>query len=342
MVRPAVPWRILAGLYSLIFATGAVVTAVVAWSPLDVVVGPALWAVALGFLIVAIGVVYGLTGRNPAIATLALCIGAMMVGGQVARVLDFVTKAMGYPLADATLASWDALLGLDWRSYHDWLLEHEHLAAFLAWLYKPTQLFVAAAIILLTVRGRLREAASFALAIAVTLVICVVIGGFLPAVGPYGYFGVPDHGTASWMEAIRDIATGKVTQIDLANLPALTTFPSYHSAVAILIVLASWKVGRIGGALAVVNLIWLVGVPVWGDHYFIDIFAGVAIGVLCHVALFGWLCRKTVGLAAPGPVKVALAPALLTEASGFAPPPEDAAPGSPERLRDTGPPSARA
>ena len=289
MARSPVPWDVLAALYSIVFVTALGVALVVAWGPLDVILGPAVWAVLLGFLVVFIGLGYGLSGRNAAIATMALTIGAMVVGGQVARVLDFETKAMGFPLADATLASWDAWLGLNWRGYYDWQAQHGEISFVLEWLYRPTQLFVAATVVLLTVRGRHRDAATFGVAIASALVICVVIGGFFPAVGPYGYFGIPDHGIAPWAALLPDIVGGRVTVAYLAKLPALTTFPSYHSAVAILAALACRRAGRVGIALSVVNLVWLAGVPVWGDHYFVDVIAGVLIGALCHFALFRWL-----------------------------------------------------
>jgi hypothetical protein len=177
MVRPRVPWDLLSALYSIILTAGAIVVAIIAAGPLDVIVGPAVWSALLGLLVAAIGLVYGLTGRNAAISTMALILGALISGGQVARVLDFVTKATGFPLADAWLARWDARLGLDWRAYHDWMLQHAQLAMMLGVLYRPTQLFVAATVIVLTVKNLHREAATFALAIVISLLICVVVGG---------------------------------------------------------------------------------------------------------------------------------------------------------------------
>jgi hypothetical protein len=294
VTSPRVPWELLAALYIIIFVAGLAAWAVVVAGPLDVIVGPAAWSVMLGLFVVAIGLGYGLSGRNTAISTMALILGAMMIGGQIARVLDFLAKAMGYPLADGALAAWDARMGLDWRAYYDWMADHKRFSAVLGILYQPTQIFVVATVILLTLKRLHRAAATFGLAIAASLLVCVVAGGFFPAVGPYGYFGVPDHGIAPWMTAITAVTKGEMTVADLRDLPALTTFPSYHSAVAILNALACWRVGRTGNLLSALNLLWLVGVPVWGDHYMVDVVAGVAIALICYVLLFRLPAEKPI------------------------------------------------
>jgi membrane-associated phospholipid phosphatase len=58
------------------------------------------------------------------------------------------------------------------------------------------------------------------------------------------------------------------------------SFPSFHAAAAILFLWAFWPVRWIWPIAMVANCAMLLATPIGGGHYFVDIFAGIAIAAI--------------------------------------------------------------
>ena len=278
-----VPWRALGVLYAILLAAAITDIVVIAYNG-NTLLAHGLWSdYAFASLFVALGVFYLRVRRSAQIATLLFVVSALIYGGPVIMVLDFVTKAMGYPLADQMLANWDDSLGLDWVAYERWFSSHPWLSASTGFLYSGSTLVLLIAFVALAWYGRLQQMLRLAVSSATTLLVSLVIGGFLPAAGPHHFYGVPDGGKAFWVDEIIRVVTERPHVIVLSGQPPLTTFPSYHTTLAVLVIMACWSLPRFGPLFALFNLSWALAIPVWGSHYPIDMVAGTSIAVLGHV-----------------------------------------------------------
>jgi hypothetical protein len=231
-------------------------------------------------LFLAVGAFYMKTGRSPQIATLLFVVAALVFGGPAILILDFVTKTMGYPLADAALGAADDALGLNWVAYEHWFSRHALLSLTAGFLYSGSTLVLLIAFVALAWCRRLDEMLRLAISASVTVILCTVVGGFLPAAGPHRLYGVSDGGKAYWVDTIVRVVTERPREIVLHGQPPLTTFPSYHTALGVLVIVACCRIRHFGPAFALFNLYWMLAVPVWGSHYFIDMIAGGAIALL--------------------------------------------------------------
>ena len=68
-----------------------------------------------------------------------------------------------------------------------------------------------------------------------------------------------------------------IRHIDFAELAGIVTFPSFHAAAAVLYLWAFWPVRWFGPIAIVANCAMLLATPIGGGHYFVDVFAGIAI-----------------------------------------------------------------
>ena len=77
---------------------------------------------------------------------------------------------------------------------------------------------------------------------------------------------------------------GVLRHLDLLGLGGIVTFPSFHAASAVLYFWALWPVRWFRPLVVLANGLMLAATPINGGHYFIDLFAGVAVAVLAIVA----------------------------------------------------------
>ena len=84
------------------------------------------------------------------------------------------------------------------------------------------------------------------------------------------------------------------------KLTGIVTFPSFHAATAALYLWAFWPVRWFRPVAVVANVGMLLATPLGGGHYFIDVFAGIAVAAAAIIAaqwIAGLLTRP-----APQPV----------------------------------------
>jgi len=64
----------------------------------------------------------------------------------------------------------------------------------------------------------------------------------------------------------------------------IISFPSFHAALGIVFIVALWSVPVLRWIATATNVLMILATPVDGGHYFIDVFAGIGIAVLCLYA----------------------------------------------------------
>src|SRR4249920_652744 len=115
------------------------------------------------------------------------------------------------------------------------------------------------------------------LALMVTIVISILV----PAIGNYQLLGltpadVPNVNVTAFLLGQHDIPAvrdGSLRDLELLKLAGIVTFPSFHTASAVLYAWAFAPVRFLGPAALVMNTL-IASTPVLGGHYLIDVAAG--------------------------------------------------------------------
>lgn len=254
------------------------------WGALAVLTGvAAAWIVAAGMrvgsagllgetgaiaLLGTIAVVYARTGRSLPIARAAEASAQLIATGVVMEVLSYLATRVAGPLRDAALARADAALGFDWDAWTRGAHAHPAVALVLAAAYASMVPQLAAAALYLGLR---RQPDLLLGTMVVSGAVTIALSGLVPALGHLPHAPhVPDF------LALR---AHTMRTIDLARLQGLISFPSYHAALAVVLIVALWSDRVLRWAVLALDAVMLLATISEGGHYLIDVVAGVGIAL---------------------------------------------------------------
>ena len=200
------------------------------------------------------------------------------------RFYNHLTMSLALPLADDTLDALDKALGLDWYGYALWFAEFKPWHSIIRLPYAHTTQSVAVIFVLLVLFGGREKAVEFGALLFLGALIAVSVAAFFPAEAAMVRYMdaqlLSIYGTNTGvyhMDAFTALRSFTPVTLDFSNLPGLATFPSFHTITGLLIVYAC----RGAGIPLALACLWtgamLLGTPVYGGHYFVDIFAGAAV-----------------------------------------------------------------
>ncbi len=294
-LRPLLPGR--AAVLCLVLAMG-VSAALIAKGPSYLDVQSLVPTVQRGAVLVGlIGLLLVSPGLGNPVAhrlVLVLCgIVFLIVAWDAIRILNHTTMALNYPLADDMLDGWDRALGLDWLGYFNLVAATPWLRDAMAWSYTSlTYLSVVAYLLMCLLRDH-RRSIYFLESFALTAVVCTLSGAFFPARAAVDrYFGADADFAAFPLEpglyhlvSLERLREGMPVELVLGQMPGLVTFPSFHTAAGVLMVVATWRSWLFLPALAY-SALMIGSTPVFGGHYFVDLVAGalVALGIALGLA----------------------------------------------------------
>lgn len=270
------------------------------------------WAIALVLLIAAVDVAWlSLTslslsprGMAPAvngiICALALLIVSRMLGlsgrirmllngllfillaWPVLRVFNHLAMTTAFPLADPFLSAADGALGLDWLAYVRWADASPALLQLMDWAYSSLTGYSCLAFVLLLFLVGVERAREFVLLFLLTAVAATTIGMFFPAEAAMTFYA-PDPALfrsidgqtgAYHLDMLARLRTDPDHVLVLSALPGLTTFPSFHTAMGVVVVYCARGSRPLFVPMLVLNGLMIASTPVYGSHYFVDIVAG--------------------------------------------------------------------
>jgi membrane-associated phospholipid phosphatase len=162
-----------------------------------------------------------------------------------------------------------------------------------------TAQLVGAALVLV-VAGRMRDLDRFFIVFACASISAEALSVLLPTLGPI--WALADHArftnlptlgrtTAAIVLALRDKTLGT---IDFEAVNGIISFPSMHAAVAIIVPYTVRWSRWMFWPIAALNAVMLASAVPSGNHYLVDIIAGVAVAVVaiaCGRAIQGSLDR---------------------------------------------------
>jgi hypothetical protein len=214
--------------------------------------------------------------------------------------LTYVAAAADLPMQDAALHALDRALGLDWMAWFNFFYERHTLLVITVLAYSMIGWPVFGAPIVLGWTRRYRRLQEFTLAFAIALVTTTVISAFVPAMGTYDLLKfMPDPEVftpGAYLTQLHDlpmVRDGTLRHLSLTDLGGIVTFPSFHAAAAALYLWAFWPVRWVGPTAAVANIAMLVATPIGGGHYFVDVFAGIAVAAVSIAAATAIASRLT-------------------------------------------------
>jgi hypothetical protein len=217
------------------------------------------------------------------LASLAEYFALLICAATVILVAIYIGMANAGPLWDKNFVAADRALGFDWLGWFDVIRAHSGLYRVLDRLYHNIGLVALYFVILTSLMGntaRLREI--FWLLFVAGLL--TALGGWAwPALGPFQQFGLQSHG--SFLPEMRHLLSRRDLNFSLSQLQGVVSFPSYHTVLALGLMMAFRGMGITGVIVMAACGAMLFSIPFFGGHYLVDMLAGAAVTALSFAAI---------------------------------------------------------
>lgn len=210
----------------------------------------------------------------------------------VGALLSYLMATLGFPLQDAAFQAADRSLGLDWLAYLKAVDARPWLGALFSFAYASFIPQVLLLIMVLSFTGRGEAARIMVLAMMISGVVTIVISGFVPAMAMFVHLGLgpadyPNLSPAASFVHVADmqaLRAGAPFTLDLGRAEGIITFPSYHAALGLLMLLGACAHRWLRWPFIGLNLAMIAATPIDGGHYFVDVLAGLVIASAAYVA----------------------------------------------------------
>ncbi|MGU3468815.1 phosphatase PAP2 family protein [Methylobacterium sp. C33D] len=224
------------------------------------------------------------------ISTTLSLIAKLIAFSALATLLSYAVAATDRPTWDQTFLAWDQTLGLDWFAYLNFIQSHPILKAICRAAYQSVIIQTFVAVGVLGLSGNLKRAEEFVLSYAIAGLIAIAASGLMPAIAMFIHIGSDDAFArlvdAPFVATIKSLRDGSLTIITLEQMDGVITFPSFHTALGVIFGYSFWVLPKWRWIGVAVNVLLIAGTPINGGHYFVDILAGVVVGI---VAI--WIAR---------------------------------------------------
>ncbi|TGP48365.1 phosphatase PAP2 family protein [bacterium M00.F.Ca.ET.230.01.1.1] len=213
----------------------------------------------------------------------------------------YLASATDRPLMDQTLAALDAVIGFDWRAFLGFTNRQPLVADTLVFAYHALGRQLPLLFILLGFAKRPRLTEFIAL-LAVSGALTGILMSWVPAAGAYAYFQpqpadfsnfTARAGMWHFTELMR-IRSGQPFDLLVTRAEGLVTFPSYHTALGIMVVYALRDYRWLFWPVGCLNAVMIVSTLPEGGHHLIDVIAGVMVAAVSILAV-----RFVAGYGAP-------------------------------------------
>jgi membrane-associated phospholipid phosphatase len=243
----------------------------------------ALWLVSL---------YYGRFRDAPGIAAMLYGSAFLIVLSAGLSVLNYFLLTVAGPRIDPQLARLDAAIGINWPAMMAAVSTHPLVNIILRTAYSSVLPQVALLIIGLGWRNNVAAINAFCLALAMSAAVTIAFWTAFPSFGAFSVYELPmdvaqrvgpELDAHYARELVRLLVTGP-GPISPSELKGLIGFPSFHAAMAVLVVLYGRSLPYACWAFLIWNLIVLVATPVHGGHFVVDVIAGAGVALAAAAA----------------------------------------------------------
>lgn len=229
-------------------------------------------------------------GGDLRLATGAGVMFVLFAGGLGGGLICLVGQTFAMPFIDPVLNRADLLLGIDLEAAIRAIEQVRLLPAVLAIAYDLSFPLVVLTVLIFAWTGRSGRAWELCGVFNLCLLAVTISSAIIPAVGAFHFLAIPadlqaalpDGSGVYHLKHLFALRSADRFVIDPAQLQGVATFPSFHTALA-LMTAAAWRdVRRIRGPMfAWQGLVVLSTIPI-GGHYAIDLTAGAICWGLAH------------------------------------------------------------
>lgn len=249
--------------------------------------GAALPLVGLWFCLVAGALFYRWRKVQRAYDLVAMASWAVLFG-YLHVVPMFLAARCSAPLQDAALARIDAALGLEVPAVVRFIQGHPRAGRFLAVCYDTLLPMVTLAIMVPPLCGRMKAAKEYALGNVLAAALCLPLFAVFQAEGPWAYYEFEANPTQdNYLKVFALVRTEPTYVVDLRYRDGLITFPSFHTALAVLAACALWPIPYLRWPAAALAVLITVSTVTTGWHYLADVLAGLLVAALANMMARG-------------------------------------------------------
>jgi len=282
-------------IWALIAGVAVIVLVASAAGGFHIVLGSYAAPAGIGLLLIAAAYYYRAYRTDLKLASSLESTAQVLVFAAVAAPLSYIAASSPMPLQDATFDAMDRALGFNWMELLAVMQRWPGLFEFMRVTYLSLTVQMTVVVVLLGFTGRLPWLRVYMLAFIFAALLTISISALLPAEGAWLHYGLKANPAAmpvshtSW-PVFLGLRDGSFRLVMASGSEGIITFPSLHAALAVILMAALWPVPVARWLGAAVNASMLAATPIDGSHYFVDVFAGIAIAILCLAA-----ARKLVG-----------------------------------------------
>jgi len=230
----------------------------------------------------------------------------------VAAPLSYLGAALALPLRDGWFDGIDRASGFDWRALLTFMNVNATLHPAFRAIYLSLMPQTVVVVLALGWAGKLSQLRAFMLAFILSTLAVIAVAAVVPAAGVWAYYDIQPADFPNIVPATRELhlavfnglRDGSFRLLLGAGAEGIITFPSLHSALAVLLAAALWPIPVLRWIGAAINAVMLVSIPVDGGHYFIDMLAGIVIAIIALYAATRMVQRND---ATAAPAAIALA-----------------------------------
>jgi len=248
-------------------------------------------------LIVSLNLLYTTIRPNPVIAAFAAATSQLIAFTAAGAILSYLAASSKFPLIDRYLAGADAAIGFDWLSLFRWVQEHPGVDRVLAVSYGSGIPQIGVLLVVLPVLGQFERMREFVWLFVLTLLIIIPFSWLVPAEGAWAYYGVAHLTNAYYLPHFNALRAGAMPEIAMAQVVGIIQFPSFHAALALILIYVSRGISYLFPISFLLNLAMIASTPTSGGHHFTDILAGLAVVPLAIFILRSWQREPSARLA---------------------------------------------
>lgn len=200
-------------------------------------------------------------------------------------VLSYLVVTWQFPLIDPLLMHADTALGLDYPAWFAWVQAHPGLDRLLGQAYATTWAQLVVCLLVLSLGGAQARVRELFWAMTLSLLVIIPLSGLSPAQSAWVTYGLTARvapAALHWYMAFVALRAGTLEALDPSVIEGLITFPSFHTAMGLLLTVALRDYRLVWPLAACLNILMILSVPTHGGHYGVDVLAGalVAVGAL--------------------------------------------------------------
>ncbi len=229
------------------------------------------------------------------IATFVVWLCLVSLYTAVVAPISYLFASMGGAFMDTYFVAVDRALGFDWVAMLTFLSDHPWVGEYSGAIYLSSAKVLLVIWAYLALTGRFERGELLLASVFLSCFVIVAVAAPFAAKGPFGHFNVPPElyrdlapvitvEAKNWFTHVTELRDGTFRELGRGVYEGIVEFPSFHTALSVLMILALRGCGAVFWISGFYNLLILLTVPIDGGHYLVDMIAG---GVIALIAWYG-------------------------------------------------------